>query len=154
LFLYFLALQILNLGVIAPTAEGYFDLVINFAQVDVSFDYEILIAVNDTNPESVVLDLVATKYTINGGSDILFGSEQKITGHISYEEDIFEKTNPQITIRVHVVWDDSSTASMNNAADTLTTITVLNQNKFAILDVTASFTQTPSITTPEPEEEP
>lgn len=143
----------MRLGVIAPTAEGYFDLVINFAQVDVSFDYTITIAVsdkNETNEKSVVPDLIATGYTVDSGSLVPFVSDQIITGHVDYENDISMSVT-QRTIRVFVKWDDGPSAIMNNKTDTLTTI---GSDKFGILDVTIEFIQTPSVTPPEPEPEP
>ena len=44
-------------GVLAPNAEGYFDLIIDASNVDVSFSYEILIKANDN---SIVKELIAT----------------------------------------------------------------------------------------------
>ena len=133
----------MHLGVIAPTTEGYFDLDIDFSQVDVSFDYEISIAVNN---QSVVTDLIATKYIIDSGSPVAFDSEQKLSGHIDYEEDISKGTTKNV-IRIYVKWDDSSLAAMDNHDDTLTTI---GSDKFAILDVTVKFTQTPNDVPPGP----
>lgn len=45
-------------GIIAPTAEGYFDLNFDFSSTDVSFKYEIKTTVSE---ESSVKDLVVTR---------------------------------------------------------------------------------------------
>ena len=52
-------------GVIAPGSEGYFDLVINANQTEVSFEYKISIS-NSEN--SSVQDLIITGYTINSSA--------------------------------------------------------------------------------------
>ena len=64
-------------GIIAPTSEGYFDLVIDATEADVSFKYNINFSVND---DSAVSDLVATKYSINNGNVVdLNRDNQSIT---------------------------------------------------------------------------
>ena len=54
-------------NIIAPTSEGYFDLIIDAREADVSFKYKISMSVNKN---SSVKDLVATKYVVNGGEPI------------------------------------------------------------------------------------
>ena len=105
-------------GIIAPTSEGYFDLVIDATSADVSFKYAINLAVSS---DSSVKDLVAFKYNINDGADIVLDTEN---------------TSP-IKIRVYVVWDDSDSASMDNSEDTKATM----DNIPAKMDVNLSFIQ-------------
>ena len=124
-------------GVLAPNAEGYFDLVFDFSEVDVSFDYTISILSNDN---TLVTDLIVTGYSVDSGATQAFSdSSNTITHHISYEDDILEE-NTSRTIRVFVKWnDDSSTAYMNNVEDTFTT---LDEDNKGLLSVDISFTQT------------
>ena len=118
-------------NIIAPTAEGYFDLNFDFTDTDVSFKYTISLS---SNPESSVTDLVATGYSIDNGNKIEFDT---------YDEDITDTillSNPVETrsIRIYVLWnDDSATASMNNIDDTLST----KSNKPVLFDVNISFEQ-------------
>ena len=49
-------------NVIAPHAEGYFDLIIDGSDADVSFKYDVELAVNEN---SSVKDLIVTGYSIN-----------------------------------------------------------------------------------------
>ncbi len=114
--------------VIAPNAEGYFDLVLDASSVDVSFEYSITIG---TNPNSPVTELVATKYVINGGDEIEFGSEKKVEGIVR----LADRDDP-INIRVYVKWDDSLEL-MTNAEDTDTTV----GNQQGMLDVTIRVVQ-------------
>lgn len=49
-------------GIVAPTAEGYFDLNFDFTNTDVSFKYDINTIAADT---SLVKDIVATGYSVD-----------------------------------------------------------------------------------------
>lgn len=117
-------------GIIAPTSEGYFDLVIDATSADVSFKYNINLAVSS---DSSVKDLVAFKYNINDGGDIVLDkSNQTIENTVLHTEN----TSP-IKIRVYVIWDDSDSASMDNSEDTRATM----DNIPAKMDVNLSFIQ-------------
>ncbi len=98
--------------ILAPTAEGYFDLYFDYNDVDVSFKYTISLAPSE---QSSVKDIVATGYSVDDGEIINFTNyNEDITDSISLD-------NPTRTrkIRVYVKWnDDSNTATMDNYADT------------------------------------
>lgn len=125
-------------GIIAPTAEGYFDLVFDFSDADVSFNYEINVS---TDENSSVSDLVATGYSIVDSDEIPSNWEkhtfetfnQPITDNILLGSNIKKRT-----IRIYVLWnDDENTSQMSNDQDTEST----KQDKPALLDVNISFTQ-------------
>lgn len=97
-------------NVIAPTSTGYFDIVLDGANADVSFNYTINLEVDET---SDVSDLVIEKYTI--GSD---PTEYTYDGTIS-NNIILTDVNKTISYRFYVTWNDSETASMDNVGDTL-----------------------------------
>lgn len=116
-------------GVIAPNAEGYFDLILDASDVDVSFDYSILIRVNEESPIS---ELVVTKYMIDGGSEIQVTDQlAPITGTMKIGE-----TDRNKSIRIYLKWEDSLDL-MTNEEDTA--ITQLEEAK---LDVSISVIQT------------
>lgn len=117
-------------GIIAPTSEGYFDLVIDATEADVSFKYSINFSVNNN---SSVTDLIATKYSINNGEFIYLDRDNQ---SISNQVLQVNNTNP-INIRVYVLWDDGGNATMDNTADTEAT----KNNNTAKMDVNLSFTQ-------------
>lgn len=119
-------------NIIAPTSTGYFDLLINCADADVSFEYTINMT---PNANSSVEDFVATGYSIGGGNTIALDRGDDITGQVSVS------SNPStISIRVYVEWDDDSEdAVMDNDDDTAAT----SSNQNAKLDVNLSFTQLP-----------
>lgn len=116
-------------GIIAPTSEGYFELNMDYTNVDVSFDYEISIT---PNANSSVKDLVPTGYSINDSEIINITNNSTITGTILKND-----TTRQQSLCIYIKWDDES-GTMDNAADTATTIP---ENATTLLDVNISFTQ-------------
>ncbi len=95
--------------VIAPTAQGYFDLVLNGENTDVSFSYTISIDTTDCTVD----DLKITGYSIDGGTTQTY-SGSSVTGSI-----LLNDVSRTKTIRFFVEWDDNvSTQTMDNAADT------------------------------------
>ncbi len=104
--------QYIKENVIAPTSEGYFDIIIDGTNADVSFKYTVTI-----NPISnrTIKDLKIVKYTID---DIDYIYNDNIAGIINYNDE-----NKTKSIRVFFIWnDDEETQEMNNSEDTLATI--------------------------------
>ncbi len=97
-------------NVIAPTSEGYIDIIIDSSQVDVSFSYSITPEVDKT---SSVSDLIVTSYSIDGKENIPINNNKSITDNI-YKIDNVNLT----TIRIYVKWDDSINNLMTNEDDT------------------------------------
>lgn len=117
-------------NIIAPTSEGYFDLIIDAREADVSFKYKITLSVNE---DSSVRDLVATKYVINDGEEIALDSSNQVI-----ENTILHRDNTgTINIRVYIVWNDGDGASMDNSEDTSATIS----SNSAMMNVSLNFTQ-------------
>ena len=118
-------------NIIAPTAEGYFDLNLDFSGTSVSFKYEINTSVAEN---SSVKDLVTTGYSIDNGEKISFSNyNEPISETISLGSKITARK-----IRIYVLWnDDETTSSMTNEEDTLSTSSDIP----ALLHVDISFTQ-------------
>ena len=116
--------------IIAPGSEGYFDLIIDANAADVSFKYKIDIT---TDENSAVKDIIAVKYKINNGEEILFTG-----GNQTIEKSVLHSDNTNvINIRVYIKWNDGDGSEMDNIADTAAT-----QNEVgAILKVNMNFTQ-------------
>ena len=113
-------------GVIAPTAEGYFEITINGSDTDVSFTYTISLDIGSTN---TVDDLKITRYVMDNVEHNVTGD---ITGNILYNDATRSKT-----IRVYVEWDDDAqTETMDNEDDTAAT-----RNGVATVDVTVNVVQ-------------
>ena len=120
----------INSGVLAPNAEGYFDLILDASNVDVSFRYTISVEENENSP---VTELVATKYAINGSQPVNFAEgENTLEGTVALNAE-----NKVVNIRVYIKWDDSLNL-MTNAQDTNTTV----GDQEGMLDVTIYAIQT------------
>lgn len=128
----FLGTEHIAPDVIAPTSEGYVDLIIDSSQVDVSFSYTIT---PDVDATSSVTDLIVTGYTVNSGEKITISNGQSITDNI-YKIDNVNLT----TIRLYVKWDDSSNSKMTNEEDTNASF----MNEQAKLKLNIQFVQIPN----------
>lgn len=126
----FLTNQNIANGIIAPTSEGYFDLIIDSTGADVSFKYALSVA---TASDSAIQDLVVTGYSINNGTIELPASDPIFEETVMYSSNV--TTN---TVRVYIKWDDSASATMDNADDTAAA------DGYAKLDVSLKFTQVAS----------
>ena len=124
-------------GVIAPTAEGYFDMEIDASDTDVSFKY--IITTSD-NADSAVSDLIISGYSIDGGE------RQEITGEDGFKIEntiSYTSTDKTVSLRVYLKWNDDSEngAVMDNDADTSVTSTTSNTAK---VNVNLKFLQIPN----------
>ncbi len=126
-------------GVIAPNAEGYFDIVIDATNTDVSLRYEVTTSANE---ESIVQDLVLSGYSIDEGERQEIIEDEngnfKIQGEIRYNSQ-----DKDITLRVYIKWndDDENGATMTNSDDTQTT---QEEESVAKVNVNLKFTQIPN----------
>ena len=141
-------------NVIAPTVEGYFDIVVDYEEVDVAFTYNF----SFDSDESLVKDLVVFKYNVydcditdTANSSAIptssttianadLSTTATVTGSIPYDA---SATNKLKSIRIYVKWIDNLIATMNNAEDTNTTIITDTTKTHAsnALKVTAQFVQ-------------
>lgn len=118
-------------GIIAPTSEGYFDLIIDATEADVSFKYKIEISSSSSSP---VKDLVATKYKIDDNEEVTLTKDNQVI-----ENTVLHKDNTKpINIRVYIIWDDSENSTMDNYEDTEAT---KKEDRLAKMDVKLSFIQ-------------
>ncbi len=100
--------------VIAPTAQGTFEIDIDGNGTDVSYTYTITVDYDDSNS---VDDLIITKYTIDD-INYVYTMGDPITDDVLVNA---QDKNTHITF--YVEWnDDEQTQTMNNANDTMTTV--------------------------------
>ena len=123
-------------NIIAPTAEGYFDLNFDFTGADVSFKYEITPTVDSS---SSVKDLVATGYSIadNGGE---FGNRVNLKNYNDKISDtiLLNSLVKKRTIRIYILWNDDETSQeMSDDEDTNST----KSEKDPLFHVNIIFTQ-------------
>lgn len=104
---------------IAPSSKGYFDINIDYTNVDVSFNYTITL--NIENEE--IPDLMMTKYAIID-SDYVEGNELT---YLTLQNNIISNTlyhqsneeNKPFTIRVYFEWYEGENELMDNNADSV-----------------------------------
>lgn len=118
-------------GIIAPTAEGYFDLMIDIQDVDVSFNYKITSSVAENSP---VKDFVITGYSVDDGPKIEFqpDDEKSISEDILLDSGIKNRK-----IRIYIKWVDDESQTMDNSDDTLAAVS----DTPAIFNVNINFSQ-------------
>lgn len=116
-------------NIVAPTSEGYFDIVIDGAGTDVSYTYSVKI---ESTEENTVSDLIIYEYTQDETNyNFVMGSE--ISGDVLYDVEDSEKLD---TIRFKVKWNDDNNETMNNKLDT-----EASKSGTAAFKVTVSVTQ-------------
>lgn len=118
-------------GVIAPTSKGYFDIIIDGTKTDVSFQYNINLALSSLN---TVSDLKLTNYKVNDDDTLHQIENNVISNQVLYNSD-----NKIIKYRIFVEWIDGDSETMNNEADTEATI-----NGIAAYDIAINITQIPN----------
>lgn len=117
-------------GVIAPTAQGYFDIILDASGTDLAFNYTFTIT--NTN-DSPVSDIRVTRCTLNGVN--VAYNNGSVTGTIRL-------TDPRVNaLRVYIEWYDGTGENMNNAQDTSTTML---DDSVAKINVKANFIQVSS----------
>ncbi len=115
-------------GVIAPTSTGYFDIVVDYSDVGVSFDEVITLSLSDDN---TVSDIRFTGYQKNNDPVVSFTNNTEITAtHL-----LSEQTRTE-TYRVFIEWYDGNGENLNNADDT-----DASANGVASVDVNIQFIQ-------------
>ena len=127
---YFLDNENIADGYIAPSAIGYFDIIIDASAVDVSFSYDITTSIS---VDSLVDDLVIIGYSIDSGAIIdVVGEFTGISETVSVAA-----TNKIRNIRLYVKWEDENNATMDNVSDTMAAL----NSGFAKVDVNLNFKQ-------------
>ena len=114
--------------ILAPMSEGYIDLIIDHAQVDVAFNEVITLSYA---AENTIDDLIITGYLIDSGVVTNFTTNTIINYSVP--------KNPTTTshkIRIYVKWLDGTGETMDNEADTQATV-----DGIASINVNVSFIQ-------------
>ena len=99
----------------APGSEGYFEINLDYSNVEVSFEYEISIGENNTVP-----DISIYKLEVDGTE--IQGTGLNISNTININTD--NDTDKKKDIKVYIRWndDEANGATLNNEEDTKVTI--------------------------------
>ena len=129
---------------IAPSSKGYFDILVNPSNVDVSFDYTLSLQIlNDNLP-----DILISKYAIlNEGykeTDTITKldiTDNTITGTFTYDNKTKNFTFKPFTIRVYFEWIEGTNESMNDELDTNIGLDAAQNNTKLQIAANISFKQ-------------
>lgn len=137
-------------NVIAPTSTGYFEITIDYSNVDVAFDEQIVLSPGASN---TVSDIIFTEYVLNSVTTTTLSNTSNAT--ITTTHNLNEQ-NTVNTYRFYIEWLDGTGETMNNSSDTQASV-----NGSASIQVNVNFTQRASQNqiqnsdpAPEPEPDP
>lgn len=128
-------------GVVAPSSEGYFDIIIDPTNVDMSFSYSILFEnINEDIP-----DLKLTGYSILPAGYIE-GNPLEITAltNNTLTKEMFidnENEFVPITIRAYFEWYEGESETMNDESDTAIGVAAANEETIFSIRATISLQQ-------------
>lgn len=121
-------------GVIAPGSIGYFDITIDPANTDVSFEYEISVTpATDTS----VTDLRLLKYQIENKGDMV----EVPKGTTTITDEILKTEKDKRKITIYVIWDDSESNDMDNIEDSEVGHNASDASVFGDVKVAMKFKQ-------------
>ena len=104
---------------IAPSSSGYFDIVVDPTNVDVSFNYSISInLLNENMPDLIISEyaILDSTYTEGGNITYIPLTNGTIEDTFDYDKD---KAYEPFTIRVCFKWFEGTDENMNDEADSL-----------------------------------
>lgn len=107
---------------IAPSSKGYFDIIVDPSNVDVSFDYSIELDYENEN----IPDLIVTKYAILDNEysdgdqiDLINLNGNVIDGSLNYNNEVENFKHLPFTVRVYFEWYEGEDEIMDDDADTI-----------------------------------
>ena len=130
---------------IAPSSKGYFDILVNPTEVEMSFDYTVNVKVLNEN----LPDILISKYAILDNNyeegkttitkqDIV---DNEIKGSLTYDNETENFKFEEFTIRVYFEWYEGENESMNDEQDTEVAIDVNKNDTKLQIEATIKFEQ-------------
>ena len=107
---------------IAPSSKGYFDVIINPVNVDVSFTYDINVNIPE---DSMITDIKVTDYAIIEGDEITDDttfdkiplSTSTLTNTLIYDNETENFAFSPFIIRMYFAWVDGENETMDDESD-------------------------------------
>ena len=129
---------------IAPSSKGYFDILINPSNVEMSFDYTVNIKLlNENMPDILISKYAILDDTYQEGQTITTVNleNNEITGTLIYDNKTENFSFKPFTVRIYFEWYDGENETMNDEADTeIAKDALLNNTKLQIA-ATVKFEQ-------------
>lgn len=131
-------------NVVAPGSTGYFDIVIDPTNVDVSFSYTIDLAIENEN----LPDISMTKYTIlptdyEEGDPLEYTDivENQITSILNFDKETEGFEFETFTIRIFFEWLEGETEEMDDEEDTAVGLAAVTENTTLGMNANITFEQ-------------
>ena len=129
---------------IAPSSKGYFDIAINPTNIEMSFDYKLTLKLlNENMPDILISKYAILSDTYKEGDTVTTTdiTNNKITGTLTYDNEIDNFAFKPFTIRVYFEWFEGTNEIMNDEADTtIGKDAAINNTKLQI-EAALSFSQ-------------
>ena len=126
---------------IAPSSKGYFDILINPSNVEVSFDYKLTLELLNENMPDILISkyaILPDTYKETDKVTKLDITNNEITGTFDFDNNTKNFTFKPFTIRVYFEWFEGTGETMNDEQDTeIGKDAALNNTK---LQIAASIT--------------
>ena len=105
----------MNDDVLIPGRTGYFEMLLDYSNVDLTFEYEF--SIEQLNQQKLT-DFEIYGYEVIDGESSTITETKEIKGVINPETDLNSENKKIREIRVLFRWNDSKENTMNNKADT------------------------------------
>lgn len=129
---------------IAPSSEGYFDIVVDPSNVDVSFSYNITLAIQNENMPDLKItgySYVPSDYIEGTSLEVITAEENIIENIMNYDKETEGFKFTAFTIRVYFEWFEGETETMDNAADTVVGNQAATENTALMISANIAFEQ-------------
>lgn len=129
---------------IAPSSKGYFDIVVNPTNIEVSFDYKVTLKLlNENMPDILISKYAILSDTYQEGDTVTTNeiTNNEITGSLTYDNETENFTFKPFTIRVYFEWFEGTNESMNDEADTTIGEDAAKNNTKLQIEAALSFSQ-------------
>ena len=106
---------------IAPSSKGYFDIVVNPTNIEVSFDYKVTLKLlNENMPDILISKYAILSDTYKEGDTVTTTdiTNNEITGTLTYDNKTENFIFKPFTIRVYFEWFEGTNELMNDETDT------------------------------------
>lgn len=129
---------------IAPSSKGYFDILVNPTNVEMSFDYKVTIDIlNENMPDILISKYAILSDTYVEGNEVTKQdiTDNEITGTLVFnnKENNFEFK--PFTIRVYFEWFEGTNELMDDEKDTSIGLDAANNNTKLQIAAAITFTQ-------------
>ena len=130
---------------IAPSSKGYFDILVNPSNVEVSFDYTVNVKVLNENMPDILISKYAildSKY-VEGTTTVTKNdiTNNEIKGSATFDNKKENFSFEPFTIRIYFEWYEGENESMNDEKDTEIGLDSAKNNTKLQIEATIKFEQ-------------